>query len=61
MQARFLSPLGTLRFWLARNTAGALMAKATYEPLEDGERSRLDYLCEKYRNEIYRNKNDKPF
>ncbi len=48
MQARFASPLRALRFWFVRNAAGALMAKAAYEPLEKEENSRLDRICQKY-------------
>lgn len=48
MQARFISPLHGLLFRFSRNAAGALMAKAAYEPLEREEKSRLDCLCRKY-------------
>jgi tetratricopeptide (TPR) repeat protein len=48
MQARFISPLHGLLFRFARNAAGALMAKAAYEPLEREEKNRLDCLCRKY-------------
>ncbi len=48
MQYRLSSLLYAWRWRRAQKTAGPLMAKATYEPLESEERARLNRLCREF-------------